>query len=432
MRKNHNPSLTKLIHSGFGLIVFLFILFGYLSFIEIDSLGSLTSSLFNHPLKVSNAALNARIDIVSMHRNMKNVVLAENSLSLEQAINKVKEEEKLVLAHLDVVKDSILGIEGQSLEQETREMFIAWRPIRAEVIQLVKDGRVQKAAQITKGKGADHEFLLEQQILSLASYAQNKADGFVQHSIQLGKKFLLFTFIGVIFGGGSAIIIAFYTSRQIFSSLTSMQKTEEKLKNQKQFMDNVIDSLWDTVYIFDPKTGEGIRWNKVLEEISGYNYEKERFNPPTSFYPKEEHGRIDKVMKELEKKDWVKTELNYIISDGSRIPFEYIVVPVIAPDGGKLFCAIGRDISERKQAEEDREKLIGELQKALDEIKTLSGFLPICSHCKKIRDDEGYWQQIETYISKHSDTQFSHGICKECAVKFYPDIIDEDGNVKKG
>jgi hypothetical protein len=63
-----------------------------------------------------------------------------------------------------------------------------------------------------------------------------------------------------------------------------------------------------------------------------------------------------------------------------------------------------------------------ELQKALSEVKTLQGFLPICCSCKKIRDDTGYWKQIETYIHEHCDTQFSHGICPECATKLYPDL----------
>jgi hypothetical protein len=77
--------------------------------------------------------------------------------------------------------------------------------------------------------------------------------------------------------------------------------------------------------------------------------------------------------------------------------------------------------------EEEREKLIKELQNALTEIKTLSGLLPICSYCKKIRDDKGYWNQIESYIHKHSDTEFSHGICPECAKKYYPDFNIYDG-----
>ena len=69
-----------------------------------------------------------------------------------------------------------------------------------------------------------------------------------------------------------------------------------------------------------------------------------------------------------------------------------------------------------------------DLQEALSKVKTLSGLLPICTHCKKIRDDQGYWNQIEAYIEKHSDAAFSHSICRECAKKYYPDLklYDDD------
>ena len=66
----------------------------------------------------------------------------------------------------------------------------------------------------------------------------------------------------------------------------------------------------------------------------------------------------------------------------------------------------------------------------IEQVKQLSGFLPICCGCKKIRDDEGYWKQIESYISKHSEAEFSHGICPECTIKLYPDLVDSDGNFK--
>ncbi|NLI80729.1 MAG: PAS domain-containing protein [Deltaproteobacteria bacterium] len=82
---------------------------------------------------------------------------------------------------------------------------------------------------------------------------------------------------------------------------------------------------------------------------------------------------------------------------------------------------IVRDITERKQAEKEREALIEELQDALAKVKTLSGLLPICASCKRIRDDNGYWQQIEAYIGEHSEAEFSHGICPECARRLYPD-----------
>jgi len=69
----------------------------------------------------------------------------------------------------------------------------------------------------------------------------------------------------------------------------------------------------------------------------------------------------------------------------------------------------------------EREKVIEELQEALDEVKTLSGLLPICASCKKIRDDGGYWNQIEEYFINHSDVEFSHGLCPDCVTKIYPD-----------
>lgn len=80
---------------------------------------------------------------------------------------------------------------------------------------------------------------------------------------------------------------------------------------------------------------------------------------------------------------------------------------------------------ERQQAEEEREKLIASLQQALSEVKKLSGMLPICVSCKKIRDDRGYWNQIEGYIREHSEVEFNHALCPECAKKLYPEYYDK-------
>ncbi len=62
------------------------------------------------------------------------------------------------------------------------------------------------------------------------------------------------------------------------------------------------------------------------------------------------------------------------------------------------------------------------------EIKTLRGLLPICASCKNIRDDNGYWKKIETYIEEHSQAEFSHDVCSDCAKELYPELVDEDGN----
>jgi hypothetical protein len=83
------------------------------------------------------------------------------------------------------------------------------------------------------------------------------------------------------------------------------------------------------------------------------------------------------------------------------------------------------DITERKQIEQEKERLVVELQNSLAKVKKLSGFLPICASCKKIRDDKGYWRQVEEYVSDHSEALFSHGICPDCMRKLYPEFADE-------
>lgn len=83
---------------------------------------------------------------------------------------------------------------------------------------------------------------------------------------------------------------------------------------------------------------------------------------------------------------------------------------------------IKREIEERKRAQVEKDKLIVELKDALSEVNTLSGLLPICAACKNIRDDNGYWNQLESYLKLHSQVEFSHGLCPDCAKKLYPDI----------
>jgi hypothetical protein len=89
-----------------------------------------------------------------------------------------------------------------------------------------------------------------------------------------------------------------------------------------------------------------------------------------------------------------------------------------------MWVGVYEDITPRKEAEAARDHLISHLTEALANIKTLRGLVPICAGCKKIRDDSGFWNQLETYIQAHSEAQFSHGLCPDCVQRLYPDIDD--------
>jgi hypothetical protein len=104
------------------------------------------------------------------------------------------------------------------------------------------------------------------------------------------------------------------------------------------------------------------------------------------------------------------------------------ISPVKDPQGRVLGASIiARDITERRRIEKERDKLIEDLRNALSKVKQLSGLLPICANCKRIRDKEGRWEQIEVYIHERSQADFTHGICPDCAKQLYPDIQLHNG-----
>lgn len=112
-----------------------------------------------------------------------------------------------------------------------------------------------------------------------------------------------------------------------------------------------------------------------------------------------------------------------VVDPNVGIPLHITCSPLRDSDGRVVGSIhIARDISREKMMAEARENLIEELRSAISQVKTLTGLLPICASCKKIRNDEGYWQQLECYISERSDAAFTHGICPDCASELYKEF----------
>ncbi|MEW6238244.1 MAG: PAS domain S-box protein [Candidatus Omnitrophota bacterium] len=175
------------------------------------------------------------------------------------------------------------------------------------------------------------------------------------------------------------------------------------------------------------ENGYFIEVNQAWLDLLGYSREEvighwvgEFISPPylevlqKNFPRFKAEGEIRGVEYELVKKDGSVV----IVSVNGRIGYD--------EEGNfKQTHCILYNMTDLKRMDEEQKRLISQLQEALQKVKTLSGMLPICSSCKKIRDDQGYWQQLESYIRDHSEAEFSHGLCPECAKKHFPEYFHE-------
>jgi PAS domain S-box-containing protein len=146
--------------------------------------------------------------------------------------------------------------------------------------------------------------------------------------------------------------------------------------------------------------------------------------PALTIYDVLEHGRagadldLSSVLKNRQAA-LALGERRFVRKDNSLVDVD-VNASLITREARPVICLVAHDITERKQAERQRESLVAELQEALSQVKTLSGLLPICASCKKIRDDQGDWHSIESYIRERSDAEFTHGLCPDCMRKLYP------------
>jgi PAS domain S-box-containing protein len=206
----------------------------------------------------------------------------------------------------------------------------------------------------------------------------------------------------------------------------------DMVKKSEQRLRDITASLGEGIYALNSE-GKVIFMNPEAERVLGWT-EAELLNKnihdivhsrgTDGSYLSFEDCPMHKVIDSAER--FVSRDEVFIRKDGTVFPVSVISAPLM--EDGKVNASITafRDITERKRIEQEREQLIADLQKALAEIKTLHGILPICSYCKKIRDDKGAWTQLEAYIAEHTNALLSHGICKECAKKMYPEYYKEN------
>ena len=221
----------------------------------------------------------------------------------------------------------------------------------------------------------------------------------------------------------------------ISHDITEQKRAEQALADSERRLADIIEFLPDSTWVIDIE-GRVVAWNRAIEKMTGIKKEeilgKGDYAHSVPYYGEARPTLIDLILRRNK-----KYEEQYLSI--SEIDGELIASVSFSPSFGKegtyveckaakLYDAQGnvigaietvRDITAMKRAEQERERLISELKDALTNVRTLSGLLPICSSCKKIRDDKGYWTRIEAYIKRHADVNFSHSLCPECAEKLY-------------
>lgn len=224
----------------------------------------------------------------------------------------------------------------------------------------------------------------------------------------------------------------------IAHDITQRKRAEQKLADSERRLSDIIEFLPDPTWVIDLH-GRVIAWNKAVERMTGVKKEdilgEGDYAHGIPFYGERRPTLIDLALHR--DRHWEETYLRLQEKDGVLLVAESFNPHMgeggryLSASAAKLFDAHGnvagaiqsvRDVTELKRSEKERERLIAELQDALGKVRTLSGLLPICAACKKIRDDTGYWNQIESYISRHSKAEFSHSLCPECARKLYPHL----------
>lgn len=214
-----------------------------------------------------------------------------------------------------------------------------------------------------------------------------------------------------------------------FHDVIHEKALEKKLHESEDFLEVVFNAIQDGISVIDPDLNI-LRVNKTM----GKWYPNKKIIGSKCYdlyHDRDEPCDICPTLKALKSGKLEKDEVPLPLGDGKFGVLELYAFPM-KDDNGKIVGIVEyvRNISERVRAEESRNNLIDELSKAISEIKELRGILPICSYCKKIRNDGGYWDQLEQYISHHTDAQFSHTICLDCLKKEHPDIYAKRHEVK--
>jgi two-component system, cell cycle sensor histidine kinase and response regulator CckA len=391
LQNSKRDAIARRLTVSFCLLILFFFLFGLYTLLEIRTLSAVARTIYDHPLAVSNAALQADVSVTKIHRNMKDVVLFEDPERIRISIDAVNFEEGEVYRNLDIAKMRILGEEGKKLEIETRALFAAWKPIREEVIRLVRSGQRDKAAEITIGKGSDHVAKLEDKLAEMTDYARSKAASFMEEVQKTRSRLqkISFSFL---------LIVLILSSLIAFFSIKNTAASEKRLRDSEERLQLVIkgsnDAPWDWDLIrneiyYSPQWWEQLGY--APDELSADVALWERLMHP------EDAERANSVFKSALEKDVDSYEVEFRLKHKDGHFVSILSRGFITRDGSGNATRVSgtnMDLTERKLAEER----IEHLNRVLRAIRDVNQLIVrerdpetlIREGCRLLVDNRGY------------------------------------------
>jgi PAS domain S-box-containing protein len=254
-------------------------------------------------------------------------------------------------------------------------------------------------------------------VLFLSNYIQPEA-------LQKTEKIASYGYV-VKDSGETVLITSIKMAFKLYEANRRLKEREESLRQSEEKYRSLFENAAEGIFQTTPE-GHFLSANPAQAKLFGYDSSREFMeqiiNISRLHYvnPKD----LETYKNILETKGVIKRfEVQLLTRQGNPV-WASINACAIRNDEGAIIYYEGtaEDITSRKQAEEERGTLIIELKDALSQVKTLSGLLPICSSCKKIRNDKGSWEQIETYIRDRLEVDFTHSICPECTERLYPEL----------
>jgi len=394
--------MNKKVIISFSVTIVLLLFLGVLSIVKMGELSGLTQKLYKHPLAVTNATINIKFHLASMHRYMKDVVLAENSEDIKVAIEHVNSSERAIYGYYNIIFEKYLG--DMKDIKKSFDSFVKWKPIRDEVTFFMRDGKQNAAAAITKGKGAKHVALLNSNVDVLVEYANNKADYFLKNAIDVKNKTILITKIvlGIILFLIVAIMIA------LMRSLTTSER--ERIKKDKFIMrQSRLAQMGEMISMIahqwrQPLSAIGIVSGNIRVKIaliednalkaSERNFLNEKLDGIDEYVQVLSHTindfrnfyKIDKELTESSITEPIKKALNIIRStleaSGINIHEDYSIENETKVHEGEIMHVILNVLKNAQDKFKEENTINPEIR-----ILTKDNFIEICDNGTKIKDD---------------------------------------------